>query len=267
MTVFQALVLGLLQGLTELLPISSSAHLALTPWFFGWPSAGLAFDVSLHFGTLLALAWYFRAEWYKLTRAALEMVRTRKVETLDQRRVVFLIIATIPAGIAGLLLEDLASSSFRSPAIIAVALIVMGLILWAADKWSSQGRQLTEMRRIDALIIGVVQVLALMPGVSRSGSTISAARYLGFDRSSAAIFSFLMSMPITAAAVVVKMPEAVGEQISLPLVVGIAAAALSSWFAIAVLLRYVSRHSYGVFALYRLIFGAMVLSLYFARGQ
>lgn len=267
MTVLQALVLGLLQGLTELLPISSSAHLALTPWFFGWPSAGLAFDVSLHFGTLLALAWYFRAEWVKLTRAAMLLLRTRKVETPDQWRVVFLVIATIPAGIAGLLLEELAESSFRSPAIIAIALMVMGAVLWVADRWSPRHRPLTEMRTRDALLIGLAQVLALMPGVSRSGSTISGARFLGFDRSSAAVFSFLMSMPITAAAVVIKMPEAVGEQISLPLIVGIAAAALSSWFAIAVLLRYVSRRSYGVFALYRLIFGAMVLSLYFARGQ
>jgi undecaprenyl-diphosphatase len=266
MTVFQALILGLLQGLAEFLPISSSAHLALAPWFFGWPDSGLAFDVSLHLGTLLALAWYFRAEWLKLAYAGISMLRTRRVETVDEKRFVFLVLATIPGGIAGLLLEDLAEHSFRSPGIIGVALIVMGIVLWVADRWSSRERGLADMRWRDALMIGIAQMVALLPGVSRSGSTITGARLLGIDRSSAAVFSFLMSMPITGAAVAVKFPDAVrGTGVSAPLIVGILAAALSSWFAIAVLLRYVSRHSYGVFAVYRLVFGAIVLAVFFGR--
>ena len=266
MTVFQALILGLLQGLAEFLPISSSAHLVLAPWFFGWPDSGLAFDVSLHLGTLLALAWYFRLEWLKLARSAIAILRTRRVETPEEKRVVFLVIASVPAGIAGLLLEDAAESAFRSPAIIGVALIIMGGVLWLADRYASRERSLPDMRARDALLVGVAQTFALLPGVSRSGSTITGARLLGFDRSSAAVFSFLMSMPITGAAVAVKLPDAIGEGgLSAPLLVGIMAAAFSSWFAIAVLLRYVSRRSYGVFALYRLLFGALVLATYYAR--
>jgi undecaprenyl-diphosphatase len=266
MTILQALVLGILQGLAEFLPISSSAHLALTPWFFGWPDSGLAFDVSLHLGTLIALAWYFRAEWIKLAQSGISILRHRRVQTVEEKRLLFLIVATIPAGIAGLLVEDLAEHTFRSPGIIGVALIIMGIVLWAADRWAPRVRSLSEMRWRDALLVGLAQVCALLPGVSRSGSTITGSRLLGFDRQSAAVFSFLMSMPITGAAVAVKLPDAVAEGVSTPLVVGILAAAFSSWFAIAVLLRYVSRHSYGVFALYRLIFGAVVLAVFFARS-
>lgn len=266
MTIFQALILGILQGLAEFLPISSSAHLALTPWFFGWQDSGLAFDVSLHLGTLLALAWYFRREWLTLAGSGMNIVRTRRVETPDEKRFVFLVIASIPAGIAGLLLEDLAEHSFRSPGIIGVALIVMGGVLWLADRLSSRERSLPDMKWRDALLVGFAQACALLPGVSRSGATITGARLLGFDRSSAAVFSFLMSMPITGAAVAIKLPDAVREGVSAPLVVGIVAAAFSSWFAIAVMLRYVSRHSYGIFALYRLIFGAVVLAVFHFRG-
>jgi undecaprenyl-diphosphatase len=194
------------------------------------------------------------------------ILRHRRVETTEEKRLLFLIVATIPAGIAGLLVEDLAEHTFRSPGIIGVALIIMGIVLWAADRWAPRVRDLSEMRWRDALLVGLAQVCALLPGVSRSGSTITGSRLLGFDRSSAAVFSFLMSMPITGAAVAVKLPDAIREGVSAPLVVGILAAALSSWFAIAVLLRYVSRHSYGVFALYRLIFGAVVLAVFYARG-
>ena len=266
MTVLQALILGLVQGLAEFLPISSSAHLVLAPWFFGWPDSGLAFDVSLHLGTLLALAWYFRSEWLRLAHSAIAVLRKRRADTPEEKRVIFLVVASIPAGIAGLFLEEAAEHAFRSPGIIGVALIVMGVVLWIADRVSPRERSLPDMRGRDALLVGIAQTFALLPGVSRSGSTITGARLLGFDRSSAAVFSFLMSMPITGAAVAVKLPDAIREGgVSAPLVVGIVAAALSSWFAIAVLLRYVSRHSYGVFALYRLAFGAVVLAIYYAR--
>ena len=145
-------------------------------------------------------------------------------------------------------------------------MLVMGIVLWAADRFSAQRRALPDMTWRDALIIGVVQSFALIPGVSRSGSTITGGRLLGLDRTSAAVFSFLLSMPITAAAAILKVPEALHEGISLPLVVGIVAAAGSSWLAIAVLLRYLSRHSYGVFAVYRLALGIVVLSIIYWRG-
>ena len=135
MTEFQAIVLGLIQGLSEFLPISSSAHLALTPWFFGWEPGGLAFDVALHIGTLIAVAWYFRREWVALARSAVSIVRQRAVRTTEEWRLVFLVAATIPAAIAGLTLEDLAETTFRSPRLIAINLMVMGVVLWAVDRW------------------------------------------------------------------------------------------------------------------------------------
>ena len=267
MTSFQALVLGLIQGLTEFLPISSSAHLALAPWFFGWEDPGLAFDVALHFGTLLAVLWFFRKEWAQLIAAVVSIIRKRRVETVEEKRVIFLILATIPGAVGGLLLEEKAETVFRAQALTATALILMGVILWAADRFSRMTRDLTTMRWLDALLIGTAQVVALVPGVSRSGSTITAGRVLGFNRESAAVFSFLMSMPITAAAIVLKGPEVLRESgVSAPLIIGVVSAALSSWLAIAVLLRYVARHSYGIFALYRVVLGIAVLALLHARG-
>jgi undecaprenyl-diphosphatase len=267
MTILQALVLGVLQGLAEFLPISSSAHLALAPWLFGWKEPGLAFDVALHVGTLAAVLVYFRAEWMRLTAAAWRMLRTVRVDTDEQRRVIFLIIATIPGAIGGALLNKYAETTFRAPTLIASLLIAMGLVLWGVDRLAPQARPLGAMRWYQALFIGVAQVLALLPGVSRSGATITAGRGTKFDRQSAATFSFLMSMPIIAAAAVFKVPHAVRENgISVPLVVGVLASAVSGWLAISALLRYVSRRSYGVFALYRLVLGALVLLLVFARG-
>jgi len=267
MTVFQTLVLGVIQGLAEFLPISSSAHLSLAPWLFGWTDPGLAFDVALHLGTLAAVLWYFRAEWARLATAALGIARSRRVEGDEQRRVVFLVVATIPGAIGGLLLEEHAETVLRNPAITAGGLIIMGVVLWAADRFAASDRPLARMRWHDALLIGVAQTVALVPGVSRSGSTMSAGRVLRFDRQSAAVFSFLMSMPITAAAAVLKVPEVLRESgITLPLVVGVLSAAVSSWAAIAVLLRYLSRHSFGVFALYRLALGLIVIGVLYARG-
>ena len=260
MTVFQALILGIIQGLSEFLPISSSAHLALAPWILHWPDPGLAFDVALHFGTLLAVLWYFRAEWIALVVAAKDIVVRRRIETERERRVLFLVIATIPGAIAGLAFEKQAESSFRDPRLVAGALVVMGFLLWIVDRYAARDRPLGSMRWIDALLTGVAQMFAIIPGVSRSGSTITAGRALSFDREDAAVFSFLMSMPIIAAAAVLKLPQAIREQgVSAPMVVGVLASAISGWLAISVLLRLVTRHSYGVFALYRIVLGTAVL--------
>jgi undecaprenyl-diphosphatase len=266
MPLYQALTLGILQGLGEFLPISSSAHLALAPWLLGWPDPGLAFDVALHFGTLLAVLWYFRTEWIALAVAAKDIVVQRQVRTAEQRRVIFLIIATIPGAIAGFTLEKYAETAFRDPRLIAVALIAMGLVLWGVDRAAAQRGQLSEMTWRDAFVIGVAQMFAIIPGVSRSGSTITAGRGLSFSRESAAVFSFLMSMPIIAAASLLKVPQVIHAQgFSAPLVVGVLSSALSGWLAISVLLRYVARHSYGLFAVYRLIVGVIVLGIAFSR--
>lgn len=267
MTPLQAAVLGIIQGLSEFLPISSSAHLALAPWLFGWDDPGLAFDVALHFGTLIAVLWYFRLEWIQLIKAAFGILRTGRIETPEKRRVIYLILATVPGAIGGYLLQSRAESAFRSPQIIGIALIVMGVVLWLVDKLVDQRRILGEMRWVDSLLIGLSQVIALIPGVSRSGSTITTARGLRFDRESAAEFSFLMSMPIIAAAVVLEGPKALHEGgITNELLSGMVAAAASGWLAISVLMRFVSRHSYGIFAFYRVVLGITVLAIMYTRG-
>ncbi|HET7613556.1 MAG TPA: undecaprenyl-diphosphatase UppP [Gemmatimonadaceae bacterium] len=267
MTPLQAVALGIIQGLSEFLPISSSAHLTLVPWLFGWEDPGLAFDVALHFGTLIAVLWYFRMEWLALIKAAFGIVTSGRIETPEKRRVIYLIVATIPGAIGGFLLQSRAESAFRSPQLIAIALIVMGLILWLVDKLVDQRRILGEMRWIDALLIGLSQVIALIPGVSRSGSTITTGRGLRFDRESAAEFSFLMSMPIIAAAVVLEGPKALHEGgLTNELMSGVVASAISGWLAISILMRYVTRHSYGIFAFYRLALGLAVLAILYTRG-
>jgi undecaprenyl-diphosphatase len=267
MTPFQATVLGIIQGLSEFLPISSSAHLTLVPWLLGWEDPGLAFDVALHFGTLLAVLWYFRLEWLTLIRAAFGIITTGRIETPEKRKVVYLIIATIPGAIGGLILQSKAESAFRSPQIIAIALIVLGTLLWIVDKFVDQRRILGEMRWVDSLLIGLSQVIALIPGVSRSGATITTARGLRFDREAAAEFSFLMSMPIIAAAVILEGPKALHQGgLTNELMSGVVASAISGWLAISILMRYVSRHSYGIFAAYRILLGIAVLAVVYARG-
>jgi undecaprenyl-diphosphatase len=262
MTVFQALVLGVLQGLSEFLPISSSAHLTLTPWLLGWEDPGLDVDVALHIGTLVALVWFFWQEWMMLAQAGIAAARRGRIETDMERRLLFVALATVPGAIAGLLLKDYAETVLRSPVLIGTTLIVMGVILWAVDRAAAQVRPLSELRWTDALAIGLAQMFALVPGVSRSGSTITAGRALRLTREGAAVFSFLLSFPITLAAVVVEAPRALREHgFSAPLIVGVVASAVSGWLAISVLLKFVARHSYGVFALYRLALGAGVLAI------
>ena len=266
MELFQAAILGIIQGLTEFLPVSSSAHLALTPWLFGWREMGLSFDVALHIGTLAALLWYFRDRWISLAKAAVRLVQNPRDVDAESKLLLLLIVATVPGGLAGKALESYAETKFRSPALIGTMLALMGVALWLIDRRAPATRGVEGLRWRDALIIGLAQVFALLPGVSRSGSTITAARALSLDRRAAATFSFLMSMPITFAAVVFKLPDALESPgAGWPLVVGVVAAAISGWVAIAVLLRYVSRHGYGVFAGYRLVLAAIVFAVILAR--
>jgi undecaprenyl-diphosphatase len=266
MTVFQAIVMGVIQGLSEFLPISSSAHLALTPWLLGWPAPGLAFDVALHLGTLIALVWFFWQEWITLAKAFFSILRKRKLETESERRVAFVVVATIPGAIAGYLLQDYAKTIFRTPALTGTMLILMGAVLWLVDRSAKQERGITTMTWRDAILVGLAQMFAIVPGVSRSGSTITAGRAVGMTREAAAVFSFLLSLPIITAAVVFEGRHAIENGITLPLVAGVIASAISGWLAISVLLKFISRNSYGVFALYRLIVGAGVLAVAFYRG-
>ena len=266
MTVFQAIVMGVIQGLSEFLPISSSAHLALTPWILGWPAPGLAFDVALHLGTLIALVWFFWQEWITLAKAFFSILKKRKLETESERRVAFVVVATIPGALAGYLLQDYAKTIFRTPALTGTMLIVMGVLLWLVDRSAKQDRGITTMTWRDAIIVGLAQMFAIVPGVSRSGSTITAGRAVGMTREAAAVFSFLLSLPIITAAVVFEGRHAIENGITMPIVAGVIASAVSGWLAISVLLKFISRNSYGVFALYRLVIGVGVLALAFYRG-
>jgi undecaprenyl-diphosphatase len=221
----------------------------------------------LHVGTLVAVLWYFNQEWRNLAAALVRLVRTRRAETDEDRRVVYLVIATIPGALAGFMLEDHAESTFRDPVLIATALMVMGVILWLVDRIAAHDRPLSSMRWGDALMVGVGQMFAIIPGVSRSGSTITAGRALRLSREAAAVFSFLMSAPITFAAIVLKVPDALRESgFSPPLIVGVLASAISGWLAITVLLKLVARRGYGVFAAYRLALGVAILALAFSRA-
>lgn len=285
MPISHALVLGIIQGLSEFLPISSSAHLTIAPWLLGWSDPGLAFDVALHFGTLLAVLWYFRKEWLALIRAVVDLlsiaagrvVKARFGASMpgvpptplgeEHRRVLFLILGTVPGAIAGLALEKQAETAFRDPRLIGLTLAIMGLILWWVDRAARQDRPLEAMRWSDALAIGLAQMFAIIPGVSRSGSTITAGRALRLTREGAAVFSFLLSMPIIAAAAVLKVPQVLrAEGLDATLIVGVLASAISGWLAIAGLLRFVIKRSYGPFAVYRVIVGIAVLAIAFARA-
>jgi undecaprenyl-diphosphatase len=268
-SILQAIILGVIQGLTEFLPISSSAHLFLAVVLFGWSGDGFGapFDVSLHVGTLLAVLWYFRKDWTELCLAALDVVRYRRVSGPLEMRAVLLVVAVIPAVIGGLLLNDLVSNQLRTPGVTAGALILLGLVLWVVDARAPSKRSLDAMQPRDAIVIGLAQVAALVPGVSRSGATMTAGRFLAFDRAAAARFSFLLSMPVIAGAAVIRVPEAIAQQgLSPQLLVGTAASAITGWFAIHYLLRFLARHGFAVFAVYRIILGISVYVILYARN-
>ena len=252
----QAVTLGVLQGLGEFLPISSSAHLILAPWFLGWPDPGLTFDVALHLGTLLAVVLYFWRDWVRLLIAA------PRPRTADGRMFWMLILGSIPGAVAGVLLDDLAEQSFRAPLLIAVTLSLMGLALFAADRWGAHSRGEADIRPLDALWIGAAQALAIVPGVSRSGITIAVARWRGIERAAAARFSFLLGTPIIAGAALFKLRHLLDMPGGLtgPFLAGIAAAALVGALCIAFLLRYLQRAGLTVFVVYRLLLAGLVVA-------
>ena len=264
----QALVLGIVQGLTEFLPISSSGHLIIVPFLFGWHDpflTSLAFSVMLHAGTLIALLAYFRRDWLTLIPAGLATIRDRSFEGDPNRRLAWLIaIATLPAVVVGILLNDVIERSVREPGLVAVLLVVAGGVLWLADRVGRQDLAIVDLSFPAAFGIGVAQAFALLPGVSRSGSSISAGRFAGLDRETAARFSFLMATPVTTGAVGYEALKLIrGETVEptsiLPLLVGITASFAAGIVAIAVLLRYVRSHPFDIFVIYRILVAAVVL--------
>lgn len=261
MEILHAVVLGLVQGLGEFLPISSSAHLVLVPWLFGWRDPGLAFDVALHVGTLFAVVAYFWRDWLVLLHHGLTARGTREAVLFW-----YLVAATVPGALAGWLLEDYAETVFRAPLLVGTMLIVLGVVLYLADHLGRRLRQLGDITLGQALLIGVAQAFAIIPGVSRSGATITAARLLGIEREAATRFSFLLSTPIIFGAGVMQLKDITLADLNLPFVVGVAVSAVTGFLAIGFLLRYVTTRNFNIFVWYRLALGLSVLAVVVYRG-
>jgi undecaprenyl-diphosphatase len=266
--VIQAIVLGLVQGLTEFLPVSSSGHLIVVPALLGWDDPvleSLAFSVMLHVATLLALLVYFRRDWQRLIPAGLAALRDRSFRGDPDRKLAWLLAAsTVPAVIAGVLLNDLVETAFREPRLVAMTLVAGAVVLWLADRLGSRTRPIEAVTFRIALGIGAAQALALIPGVSRSGISISAGLFAGLDREAAARFAFLMATPITAGAGLWELREIVAGEAGVdlpiaPLLAGMLASLLSGLLAIAVLMRYLRSHGVGIFVVYRIALAALVV--------
>ncbi len=264
MTIFQSIVLGLVQGITEALPISSSGHLILTRFFLGWADAGLSFDIALHFGTLLAIFLYFYKEWKIIFLDFLNFCLRKKSKTTDlpENLWLLLVVATIPGALAGFFLNDLAENAFRQPLLVAGSLCFFGFLLYLVDKKYSTRKRLRKINFKNALLIGLAQALAIIPGTSRSGITITAGRALGFNRSDAARFSFLMSAPIILGASLYELPKFLAGGFDFSQLIGIVVAALSGLMSIHWLLKFVQKTSYAVFFWYRLALALLIVAVW-----
>jgi undecaprenyl-diphosphatase len=256
---FQAGALGAVQGLTEFLPVSSSAHLVIVPWLFNWTDPGLPFDVVLHLGTLVALLIYYWREWATMGASLFND------DHKNRRLLMLLIIASIPGALIGLLLEKQAETVFRSPLLIAITLGLMGLVLWFFDWIAPQRRKIDNLTVRDALIVGFSQALAIVPGVSRSGATITMARILRLEREDAANFSFLMATPIIAGAGLKESVHLIHNGLNPALAIGFLTSFVFGIVAIALLIQYVRSHSYRSFAWYRLAAAAFVAAVFMLR--
>jgi undecaprenyl-diphosphatase len=277
MSLTQAIILALVQALTEFLPVSSTAHLILFPWLLHWPDPGLAFDVALHAGTLLAVILYFFKDWLKLILCGFGLKypanATKEEASLSMRMFWYMVIGTIPAAILGKLFHHQIEDELRKPIIIGVSLVAIALLMWWADAKSRLVRKLESSNFGDAVTIGSAQAIALWPGVSRSGITITAGLFRGFTREAATRFSFLLSAPVIAGAVLTELPKLIHQHksggLDLPmstLLVSILVSGVAGYFVIAFFLRYLQTRTLKPFIIYRLIFGIAVIALAFLHA-
>jgi undecaprenyl-diphosphatase len=269
MSILQAIILGIVQGITEFAPISSSGHLILVPWMFGWdivndPALNKSFDVALHMGTFVGAVIYFRHDLWRYIKAFFASIRKRRVETTDERLAWAIAIGTIPGVIVGAVFQSTIEENLGQPVIIAVMLAVFGVVLYVVDRVARQDRGIDSIGPRTGLYVGTAQAIALQPGVSRSGITITASRAIGLDRPTAARFSFLLALPIIFGAGALKGAEIAqtGFQGYLPqFVAGFVAAAISGFLVIWFLLRYLRGHNFFWFMVYRLAVAALVIGL------
>jgi len=264
MTSWQAILLGILQGLAEFLPISSSGHLVIVPYLLGWPDPGLTMVTMLHMGTLLAIVIYFWSDLWKLAAAALSSIKRRSLDDPQARVAWGVVVGSIPGAVVGLLFADLFESLFGLPRAAAAFLLGTALLLLVSELVGSRRRPITSISWVDALLIGLAQMLAIVPGLSRSGSTIAAGMLLGFRREDAARFSFLLGVPIMAGTGLYQLAKLITGAADSPpvvlVVLGMSSAALSGYLAIAGLLALVRRRSLLGFAAYCAVFGLLVLT-------
>lgn len=285
MLYIQSIILGIVQGLAEFIPISSSAHLVIVPWLFGWTNSALTsltFDVALHLGTLLAVIVFFAADWGRIIAAWFKsVVQFRIGDDPDRKMAWYIVLACIPGGISGVLLESKIGEAFHSTPIpqgsmlfMAAAIALLALLLWLADRLAKHLRGFGQIKARDALYIGLAQAFAVIPGVSRSGSTITAGLALGLERDAAARFSFLLSAPIIAGAGLKSLYElakqvhtgaVVGAELAI-FPIGFLAAAISGFLCIKFLMSYLKKHSTSVFVWYRFALAALVLIVALVRG-
>jgi undecaprenyl-diphosphatase len=267
LSLIQSLILGIVQGLSEFFPVSSTAHLVLFPWFFSWHDPGLAFDVALHIGTLLALIYYFWRDWSAIVLEFIAGVSGLGFKDYPNGRIgLIIIIACIPGGAAGVLFEKQASGMLRDPFGIAFTLFFFGLVLYVSDRFSAKDKTISEMSFSDGLIIGVFQAISIVPGVSRSGISITGGLMRSFKRDEAARFSFLIAAPIIAGAAVFESRHLdFATVVSLPFLAGILSSAVFGYLAIKYLLKYVQKGSYTVFVIYRIALTALIVFIYLKR--
>jgi len=259
MDILHAVILGLVQGVGEFLPISSSAHLVLVPWLLKWGYAGLTFDIALHFGTLFAVVIYFWKDWLHLLYRGFF-----KPKEPGGRLLWYLVLATIPGAVVGYMMEEFAEVFFRNPILIAGMLITMGVVLYVADGEGKKQIDLEHITLKNSILVGLSQALAIVPGVSRSGITMSIALWLGMTREAAARFSFLLSAPIILGAALVKVPRVIANpsMVDAGFLIGMAVAGVAGLAAISFLLRYIQTRSFLPFVIYR--FGLAIVVLGFA---
>lgn len=272
MPIYQAIVLGIIQGLTEFLPVSSSAHLALAPWLLGWKDQGLAFDIAMHFGTLASVLIYFMRDWIQIIGQAFGIRIGSDPFLKDRPRILwYLMAASVPAGIAGLLFKKTVETTLRSAYVIGVMAIVIGLVILLSEMLGAKQKHIGTLSFMDTMWMGMAQAVAIVPGTSRSGITIAAGLFRDLDRATAARVSFLMSTPIIAAAALKDFWDlhkggGLPPEMVQPFAVGIVVSGLTGCLVIAFFLKYLRRSSLKPFVVYRILFGVTVIGLALFRG-
>jgi undecaprenyl-diphosphatase len=268
MPLLHAIVLGIIQGATEFLPVSSTAHLIIIPWILGWDDGGLTFDVALHVGTLVAVLIYFIREWVQIIAHGFGLQMGHDPALAKNRNLLWLLaLASVPAGVIGYLFEKQAESSLRSPYVIGTTAIVIGLVMWIADRSGRRQKDLGHVTMGDAIAIGAAQALAIIPGVSRSGATISAGLFCNLDRQTAARFSFLLLTPVTGGAALKKLWDLKKHEGGIPadmhtaFLVGMIVSAITGVLVIGFFMNYLRRRTLSAFVWYRIVFGIIVFAL------